>query len=142
MVKYMSVSVSMCVCQPQHGQPGNAPQWINVANSSSPSLSRVVEIRQGQGAVDLALQAKKKVTHAYTLCNAYTSAFNGPSSRSGPRYCPWLTSCHVAHLVNISKASTWLFSISWPGVWRCHMGGGGPGQGQAMKGVCVHVCVV
>jgi len=43
-----------------------------VANGSSPGPCHVVETRQGQGALELALQANKRVTHAYISCNAYT----------------------------------------------------------------------
>jgi len=43
-----------------------------VANDSSSGPCCVVETRQGQGALELVLQANKRVTHAYSSCNAYT----------------------------------------------------------------------
>ena len=37
-----------------------------IANGSSPGLGHVVETRQSQGALELALQANKRIAHAYT----------------------------------------------------------------------------
>ena len=38
-------------------------------------------------------------------CNAhsFSTELRGPSSSSELCYCPWLTFCHVAHLIKISK---------------------------------------
>ena len=58
-----------------------------VANGSNSGLSHVMETRLGQGALELALQANKRVTHAYHdtyalcyLCIHY-SAQGGPRTR-------------------------------------------------------------
>ena len=55
------------------GGPVNTPLILSgIANGSTPGLSCVVETRQGQGTMELTLQANKRVTHAYTSCNACT----------------------------------------------------------------------
>ena len=55
------VRACMCMCVIPYGG----------ANGSSPGLG-VVETTLGQGALQLALQTNKRVTHAYTSCNPYT----------------------------------------------------------------------
>ena len=72
---------TMCVCLCLYG----------VANSSSSGLCLVVETRQGQGALELVLQANKKITHAYSSCNAYTSCGMRRTKLcySRPHYCLW-----------------------------------------------------
>ena len=58
--------MDICVLPPS---TRNGPQQIiicGVVNGSSPVLSHVVETRQDQGALELTLQANKRVTHAYT----------------------------------------------------------------------------
>jgi len=83
----------------------NGSILCGVAKGRSPELSLVVETKQGQGALELALQANKMVT------DAYTSASSGPSSSSRPRYfvlgsppIAWPTWSNF-------KAYNWLFSI-------------------------------
>jgi len=73
-----------------------------VTNDNSPDLSCVVETMQGQGARELALQANKRVICFKVPMPAYTY---GPSSSSGPCYCPLLASPHMACLVKNFDAS-------------------------------------
>ena len=58
-----------------------------VANSCRPGLSHVVETRLGQGAMELALRANKRVLLPVHTLHV---ALRGPRTRgcSGPRYCP------------------------------------------------------
>jgi len=67
-----------------------------VANSSSPGLSHVVETR-------LPLSWPCKPTKGLPM-HTFHATQGGPRTRgcSGPCFCPWLTSHHVAYLVKIS----------------------------------------
>ena len=74
---------------------------------------------------------------------AYTSAFSGPSSSSGPRYCPWLTSHHLIYLVKISgllighsvPVARWVDASH--GGWWAWIGAGS----QRRVSVCAYVTV-
>jgi len=81
-----------------------------VANGSSPGLSCVVETRQGQGALEFALLANKRVT--------YTSRYP----------CIHL----MQHKTQIFHASNWLFCVTWKGMWTCHMGSSGPAGSESV----------
>ena len=75
-----------------------------------------------------------QVIHAYTY---------GLSCSSGPCYCPWLTSLHVAHLVKISKL-LFCYSVSCCQVMDVLRGGCWAwirtGDERCVC-VCVHVCL-
>ena len=78
---------------------------FGVANGSSPGLSHIVETKQGQSTLELALQAIKRLP-MHTL-HAILALFciRGPSSSSGPRspIVLGLPSSYVAQLVKVSK---------------------------------------
>ena len=75
--------------------------FCDIANGSSPVPDRVVETRQGQGALELALQFDNGASHAYMhFMHAHTTCINVeqaeevqvPATVRGP------SSCHVVHL--------------------------------------------
>ena len=85
------VHVCVCVCVCVWARAANLPVvglvmhhrglvLCGVANGSSPGPGRVVETRQGQGALELVLHTNNRATHAYTSCIAYTTCINRGTS--------------------------------------------------------------
>jgi len=118
------VCVCVCMCGGIHSanlhmvslkEHHNGLFLCGVANGSSPGLSRVVEIRQGQDASELALQANKRDIYVFTSCSI---------KRTKEQRVLWTMLLSLAHLQSHGppgqnfKASNWLFSVPWPGRWK------------------------
>ena len=75
-----------------------------IANGSCPGPDHVVKTRQGQGALELALQANNMAT-LHTLHAMHTLH----------------ALCGTSLKVQVPAIHSWLLSVPWPGGWMCFM---------------------